>query len=121
MSANCKLPPDYKRHAITFLSFYGKEKLSTQENLFEAIQKFPRRFVVDNNIDWPDLSTATENVDTAFILGTTADMWTAMFGDSMMHSGTSRKFFRPYRAWKSCWTQTQGGTAFALGYNLALR
>jgi len=26
----------------------------------------------------------------------------------------------PYRAWMICWTITQGGTAFALGYYLSL-
>lgn len=73
MPSNYRLPADYKKHAITFLTFYGKEKLSTQENLFEVIQKFERRFVVDNHIDWFGLSGAPENSKTAFILGTTAD------------------------------------------------
>ncbi len=67
------LPADYRKHAITFLSFWGKEELSTQENLFEVIQRFARRFVVDNNVDWLELSAAPENADTAFVLGTTAD------------------------------------------------
>jgi hypothetical protein len=61
------------KHAITFLSFYGKEKLSTQANLFEIIQAFERRFVVDNHIDWFGLSAVSPNSNTAFILGTTAD------------------------------------------------
>jgi len=61
------------KHAITFLSFYGKEKLSTQENLFEVIQKFEQRFVVDNHINWFELSGIPENSKTAFIVGTTAD------------------------------------------------
>ena len=67
------MPADYKKHAITFLSFWGKEKLSTQENLFEVIQRFARRFVVDNHVDWFELSAAPNNANAAFILGTTAD------------------------------------------------
>jgi hypothetical protein len=73
MPSDFKLPVDFKKHAITFLSFAGKEKLSTQENLFEVIQKFERQFVVDNHIDWFGLSAVPENSNTAFILGTTAD------------------------------------------------
>jgi hypothetical protein len=68
-----KLQADYKKHAITFLTFYGKEKLSTRGNLFEVIQKFERRFVVDNHIDWFGLSGLPENSNVAFILGTTTD------------------------------------------------
>ena len=56
--SNFKLPVDYRKHAITLLTYWGNEKLSTQENLFEAIQKCERRFVVDNNIDWFELSAA---------------------------------------------------------------
>jgi len=70
---NFMLPAECMKHAITFLSFFGKEKLSTQGNLFEVIQKFGRRFVVDNHIDWFGLSGMPENSNTAFILGTTAD------------------------------------------------
>lgn len=73
MPSNFKLPPDYKKHAITFLSPWGKEKLSTQDNLFEAIQRFERRFVVDTHIDWLELSACPENANTAFILGMTMD------------------------------------------------
>jgi len=68
-----KLPVDYEKHAITFLSFYGKELLSTQGNLFEVIQKSARRLVVDNHIDWFRLSGLLDNSNTAFILGTTTD------------------------------------------------
>lgn len=68
-----KLPADYKKHAITFLSFDGKEKLSTQENLFEVVQGFGRRVVVDNHIDWHALSSKPKNSKIAFILGTTVD------------------------------------------------
>ena len=71
--SNIRLPANYNKHAITFLSFYGKEKLSTQENLFEVIQTFERRFVVDNHVNWFDLSGMCHNSNTAFILGTTAD------------------------------------------------
>ena len=70
---NAKLLTDYRKHAITFLSFWGKEKLSTQENLFDVIQRFTRRFVVDNNVGWFELSATSQNADVAFILGTTAD------------------------------------------------
>lgn len=77
IASSFKLPPDYKKHAITFLTFYGKEKLSTQENLLEVINQFPRRFIVDSNIDWTDLSVKTENEDIAFILGTTVDRETS--------------------------------------------
>lgn len=73
MPTSFKLPPGYRKHAITFLTFYAKEKLSTQENLFEKIQEFPKRFVVDNNIAWPKFSAASENANVAFILGTTVD------------------------------------------------
>jgi hypothetical protein len=73
MPSNFRLPENYKKHAITFLSFYGKEMLSTQENLFEAILKFKRRFVVDNHIDWFGLSGVPEHSNTAFVLGTIAD------------------------------------------------
>lgn len=73
MSTSSRLPTDHKKHAITFLSFWGKEKLSTQENLFEVIQRFARRFVVDNHVDWFGLSAAPDDANTAFILGTTAD------------------------------------------------
>lgn len=66
-------PTDFWKHAITFLTFSGKEKLSTQGNLFEAIQAFERRVVVDNHVDWFGLSGKPENSNTAFILGTTAD------------------------------------------------
>ena len=68
-----QLPSDFMKHAITWLTFAGKEKLSTQENLFDAIQSFERRVVVDNHIDWFGLSGKPENSKTAFILGTTAD------------------------------------------------
>lgn len=68
-----RLPPDFKKHAITFLTFVGKEMLSTQRNLFDAIQSFERRVVVDNHIDWFGLSGLPENSNTAFILGTTTD------------------------------------------------
>ncbi len=47
--------------------------LSTQRNLFDAIQSFERRVVVDNHIDWFGLSGLPENSNTAFILGTTTD------------------------------------------------
>ena len=67
------LPADRRKHAITFLTFWGKEMLSTQDNVFEQIQKCDRRFVVDNNIDWFELSAAPGNANAAFILGTTAD------------------------------------------------
>src|SRR6266404_840788 len=73
MLYNRKLSADYREHALTFLSFYGKEKLSTQGNLYEVIQKCERRFVIDNNIDWFDLSAVPGNSNAAFILGTSAD------------------------------------------------
>jgi hypothetical protein len=72
-----ELPPDYKKHGITFLSFLGEERLSTQDNLFEIIQIFGRRLVVDTHIDWFDLSAVPTNANTAFILGTTADKETS--------------------------------------------
>jgi hypothetical protein len=64
---------DINNHAITFLSFGGKERHSTQGNLLDALQLFERRFVVDNHIKWKILSESTENANTAFILGTTMD------------------------------------------------
>lgn len=70
-SAKHELPADYREHALTFLTFYGKEKLSTQHNLFDAIHRYQQRYVVDNNIDWFALSAKSPNV--AFILGTTVD------------------------------------------------
>jgi hypothetical protein len=73
MQHNCKLPADYRQHALTFLSFYGKERLSTQENLFEVIKKCEPRFVVDNNINWFELSASPGYANAAFILGTTTD------------------------------------------------
>jgi|GEM_PF-2121590 len=71
MATPPKLPPDFRKHAITFMSFLAEEKLSTQDNLFEVIQGFPRRFVVDSHIDWLEFSAAPESADAAFILGTT--------------------------------------------------
>jgi hypothetical protein len=73
MTSNFKLPADGAKHAITFLTPNGKEKGSTQGNLFEVIQKYERRFVVDNHIDWFGLSALPENSNVAFILGTTTD------------------------------------------------
>ena len=67
------MPANGAKHAITFLTPYGKEKGSTQGNLLEAIQKYDRRFVVDNHIDWFGLSRLPENSNVAFILGTTTD------------------------------------------------
>jgi len=73
MTSNFKLPADGAKHAITFLTPNGKEKGSTQGNLFEVIQNYERRFVVDNHIDWFGLSGLPENSNVAFILGTTTD------------------------------------------------
>src|SRR5712692_1480883 len=103
MPTSSRLPADYKKHAITFLSFWGKEKLSTQENLFEVIQRFSRRFVVDNNVDWFELSAATENADTAFVLGTTADKESWQLGALLENQDGSPKI-RPnvfMFGWKS--------------------
>ena len=72
MPTNCKVPPYYMRHAVTFLSFVGENILSTQDNLFEVLQRFDRRFVVDSHINWFQLSVAQENLKTAFVIGTTA-------------------------------------------------
>jgi len=68
-----RLPADLKKHAITFLTLDGDEVLSTQENLFEVVKRFVRRFVVDNNISWLKLAKMPDNVNTAFVLGTTVD------------------------------------------------
>jgi hypothetical protein len=73
LPTNFKLPADFKNHAITFLSLDGEEMLSTQENLFELIQRSNGRFVIDNNIPWFKLSKMPEHVDSAFVLGTTLD------------------------------------------------
>ena len=58
---------------MTFLSFWGKEKLSTHGNLLDAMQSFDRRCVVDTHIDWIKLTGLPQNANTAFIIGTTVD------------------------------------------------
>ena len=73
MSMSFQLPDDAQMNAVTFLTIGGVELCSTQGNLFDLIQTFERRFVVDTHVDWFSLSGDARSSKFAFVIGTTAD------------------------------------------------
>jgi len=64
---------EYRNHAITAITFFGKLLLSTKENLFDLINRMENAYLVDSQIPWETLSDLPENTNKAFILGTTID------------------------------------------------
>ena len=64
---------DITKHAVTYLSLDAQHLHSTKENLFDSIQHYKRRYIVDTHIDWFSMSGIPENQRIAFILGTTLD------------------------------------------------
>lgn len=64
------------RHDRTILNLYARPQPCPlhpkSKNLWEEIQKFSEKFIVDNHVPWSQYARRKECANTAFVLGTSA-------------------------------------------------